>query len=71
LSFTFFPPLKETAAGEGVTLFGLLMTSDLAVFQQILHHFLDKNAIAQKKAKTNMTQGAIHRIHIKNAMMTK
>ena len=30
-------PKKETAAGEGGTLFGLLMTSDLAVFQTILH----------------------------------
>jgi hypothetical protein len=28
--------VKETAAGEGVTLFGLLMTSDLAVFQNIV-----------------------------------
>jgi hypothetical protein len=28
--------LKETAAGEGGTLFGLLMTSDLAVFQNII-----------------------------------
>jgi len=28
--------LKETSAGEGVTLFGLLMTSDLAVFKTIM-----------------------------------
>ena len=31
---------KETAAGEGVTLFGLLMTSDLAVFQNIIRSFI-------------------------------
>jgi hypothetical protein len=30
-------PLKETAAGEGVTLFGWGATPNLAVFQNILH----------------------------------
>jgi hypothetical protein len=29
--------LKKQAAGEGITLFGLLMTSDLAVFQNIVY----------------------------------
>ena len=40
--YLFHAPLKETAAGEGVTLFGLLMTSDLAVFQTILHRFFQQ-----------------------------
>jgi hypothetical protein len=33
----FKSPLKETSAGEGVTLFGALMTSHLAVFQTIVN----------------------------------
>jgi hypothetical protein len=43
--------LKETSAGEGVTLFGLLMTSDLAVFQTIIHQFIKKIAMAKRKTK--------------------
>ena len=36
--------MKETTAGEGGTPFGLLMTSDLAAFQTILHQQLDVEA---------------------------
>jgi hypothetical protein len=36
----FQAPLKETAAGEGVTLFGWGATPNLAVFQTIIDKFV-------------------------------
>jgi hypothetical protein len=41
-SSPFSRPLKETAAGEGGTLFGLGATPNLAVFQTIMSYFPDR-----------------------------
>jgi len=39
MTLAFYCPLKETAAGEGGTLFGLVIKPNLAVFQNNITYF--------------------------------
>jgi len=39
MTLAFYCSLKETAAGEGGTLFGLVIKPNLAVFQTIMTYF--------------------------------
>jgi len=56
-------PLKETAAGEGLTLFSWVATPNLAVFQNIvLDKLIVSNFICNWSAKQSNSLGVHYRI---------